>query len=90
MVPGNPLVTSVLRAKATSYSYDLSEKEVPTEENVFVAGSQASLISAFQATNDARVLWVGSEEMFGNELWDLAVIDELSGVAFVPFILSGL
>ena len=58
------LLTPILRAPATAYSYNPKEQtEAVDPEELFGAGAQLALASAFQARNSARVAVLGSAEM---------------------------
>jgi oligosaccharyltransferase complex subunit beta len=57
-----PLLTPILRAPATAYSYNPKEQET-LDEDLFAAGQQLSLISVAQARNSARVTILGAAEM---------------------------
>jgi oligosaccharyltransferase complex subunit beta len=61
--PGQ-LLSPILRAPKTAYSYSPKEQaEVIEADDLFGAGSQLNLVSAFQARNSARVVLLGSAEM---------------------------
>lgn len=60
-----PLLNSILSASSTAYSYEIKEKDSPSED-VFIAGSSIGLVSALQAKNNARVAFVGSIEVFSD------------------------
>lgn len=58
------LLTPVVRAPATAYSYNPKEQaEVVDADELFAAGKQLALVSVFQARNSARVSVIGSAEM---------------------------
>lgn len=58
------LLTPILRAPATAYSYNPTEQFDAIEaDELFAAGSQIALVSAAQARNNARVTLLGSAEM---------------------------
>ncbi|KAI1427077.1 Dolichyl-diphosphooligosaccharide--protein glycosyltransferase subunit WBP1 [Xylaria sp. FL1777] len=67
-----PLLSPILRAPSTSYSYNPKE-ESDTIDDVFAAGSQLSLVSALQARNSARFTVVGSADMLSNKWFDADV-----------------
>lgn len=68
------LLTPILRAPATSYSYNPTEQsEVLDPEELFGAGNQLSLVSAFQARNSARVVLLGSAESLQDKWFDAKV-----------------
>ena len=70
----SPLLTPVLRAPRTAYSYSPKEdKDGVNAEDLFASGIQLSLITAMQARNSARLTVVGSSELledawFGKEV----------------------
>lgn len=67
----NPLLVSVLKGKSTSYSYS---PEKPISKTLpHVVGQETSLITAFQARNNARVVLSGSAEFFSNQFFDQQV-----------------
>jgi oligosaccharyltransferase complex subunit beta len=68
----SPLLTPILRAKNTAYSYNPKE-EVDTVEDPFATGEQISLISAMQARNSARFTVLGSVEVLENKWFDASV-----------------
>lgn len=56
------LLTPILRAPETAYSYDPKEQGTTIEaDELFAAGRQLALVSALQARNSARVSIVGAE-----------------------------
>lgn len=59
------LISPILGASRTSYSYDIKE-EFDAVEDPWVSGSQTWLVSAIQARNNARIGITGSVEMFSN------------------------
>ncbi|GAA5973520.1 hypothetical protein JCM11641_007096 [Rhodosporidiobolus odoratus] len=63
----NPLLTNLLHAGSGAFSTDAEAGASPPEE-VRIAGSKAGLVSAFQARNNARVVFAGSAELFSDEL----------------------
>ncbi|KAH7161202.1 Dolichyl-diphosphooligosaccharide--protein glycosyltransferase subunit WBP1 [Dactylonectria macrodidyma] len=59
-----PLLTPILRAPATAYSYNPKEQgDVVDPEDLFAAGQQLAIVSVMQALNSARFTIVGSAEM---------------------------
>lgn len=57
------LLTPILRAPGTSYSYNPKEQaDVLDSDDLFGAGAQLNLVSTFQARNSARVVLLGSAE----------------------------
>lgn len=68
----SPLLSPILRAPSTAYSYNPKE-ESETVEDLFAVGSQLSLVTAFQARNSARLTVLGSAEMLENTWFDAKV-----------------
>jgi len=66
----NPLVLSVLTASSTAYSFNPDEK---IEEFPHAVGKNTLLISALQARNNARVVFVGSLDFFSDEFFSASV-----------------
>ncbi|KAL0937468.1 dolichyl-diphosphooligosaccharide-protein glycosyltransferase 48kD subunit [Colletotrichum truncatum] len=68
------LLTPILRAPKTAYSYNPKEQsEVVDASDLFAAGEQLSLVSVFQARNSARFTVVGSAELFRNKWFDAKI-----------------
>jgi len=63
------LLFSVLHGSSTSYSHNPEEKV----EDLHVAGKKTSLVTALQARNNARVVFVGSLELFSNHFFEASV-----------------
>ncbi|KAG0650276.1 Dolichyl-diphosphooligosaccharide-glycosyltransferase subunit wbp1 [Hyphodiscus hymeniophilus] len=72
----SPLLTPILRAPRTAYSYNPKD-EVEGVEDPFAVGEQLSLITTMQARNSARFTVVGAAEMLENTWFDAKV--KLSG-----------
>ena len=68
----SPLLTPILRAKSTSYTYNPKD-EPETVEDPFAVGEQISLVSALQARNSARFTVFGSVEALENKWFDADV-----------------
>jgi len=66
----NPLVLSVLSASSTAYSFNPDEK---IEEFPHAVGKNTLLVSALQARNNARVVFVGSLDFFSDEFFSASV-----------------
>ncbi|KAI1803734.1 Dolichyl-diphosphooligosaccharide-protein glycosyltransferase 48kDa subunit [Daldinia bambusicola] len=66
------LLTPILRAPSTSYSYHPKEQAEVVDE-LFASGSQLNLVSSFQARNSARFTVVGSAEMLSDKWFDAKV-----------------
>jgi oligosaccharyltransferase complex subunit beta len=62
----SPLVSPILRAPSSAYSYNPKD-EADGVEDPFAVGAQLNLVSAMQANNDARLTVVGSAEMLQNQ-----------------------
>ncbi|KAG6007380.1 hypothetical protein E4U21_006084 [Claviceps maximensis] len=68
------LLTPVVRAPSTAYSYNPKEQtEVVDPDDLFAAGKQLALVSVFQARNSARLAVVGSAEMLQDKWLDASV-----------------
>ena len=67
-----PLLSNILHARATAYSFDSKPDELLTED-AFIAGSAVGLVSAMQARNNARVTFVGSLDLFSDAFADASV-----------------
>ncbi|KKP06398.1 dolichyl-diphosphooligosaccharide-protein glycosyltransferase 48kD subunit [Trichoderma harzianum] len=69
-----PLLTPVVRAPATAYTYNPKEQaEVLDADDLFAAGQQLALVSVVQARNSARVTVLGSAEMLQDKWLDAKV-----------------
>ncbi|KAL8874566.1 MAG: hypothetical protein Q9174_000093 [Haloplaca sp. 1 TL-2023] len=68
----SPLLTPILRASETAYSYNPKE-EAESVEEPFAVGSQISLVSSMQARNSARFTVLGSVEALENKWFDAKV-----------------
>ncbi|KAH6630352.1 Dolichyl-diphosphooligosaccharide--protein glycosyltransferase subunit WBP1 [Chaetomium sp. MPI-SDFR-AT-0129] len=66
------LLTPIVRAPRTAYSYNPKEQAEVVDE-LFAAGEQLSLVSAFQARNSARFTLVGSAELLQDKWFDAEV-----------------
>lgn len=62
----SPLVSPILRAPSTAYSYNPKD-EAESVEDPFAVGEQLNLVSSMQANNAARFTVVGSAEMLQNK-----------------------
>jgi oligosaccharyltransferase complex subunit beta len=74
--PQNPLVLNVLRADSTAYSFNPDEA---ITEYPHAVGRNTLLISALQARNNARVVFVGSLDFFSDEFFTSAVQQSNNG-----------
>ncbi|KAK3330482.1 oligosaccharyl transferase-like protein [Apodospora peruviana] len=66
------LLTPILRAPRTAYSYNPKE-QAEVVDDLFGAGEQLALVSAFQGRNSARFTLVGSAEMLQDKWFDAKV-----------------
>ncbi|TQS34274.1 hypothetical protein Golomagni_05350 [Golovinomyces magnicellulatus] len=74
LLGNSQLLTPVLRAPSTAYSYNPKEQaEVIEADELFAAGRQLGLVSVAQARNSARVAVVGSAEMLQDKWFDTKV-----------------
>ncbi|KAI1460226.1 Dolichyl-diphosphooligosaccharide-protein glycosyltransferase 48kDa subunit [Annulohypoxylon moriforme] len=78
------LLTPILRAPSTSYSYNPKE-QAETIDDLFASGNQLSLVSTMQARNSARFTVVGSAELLSDKWFDAKVkkVGETKEVATV-------
>lgn len=68
------LLTPILRAPSTAYSYNPKEQGETIEgDELFAAGKQIALVSGAQARNSARVTLVGSADLFQDKWFDANV-----------------
>jgi len=68
------LLTPILRAPSTAYSYNPKEQtDAVDPDDLFAVGQQLALASAFQARNSARVTVLGSAEMLQDKWLDAKV-----------------
>jgi len=65
----SPLLTPLLRAPRTAYSYNPKD-DVEGVEDPFAVGQQLSLITTMQARNSARFTVIGSAEMLEDTWFD--------------------
>lgn len=63
------LLIPILGAGRTAYTYN-TKKELDIVKEPWVAGTQTSLITGFQARNNARIIVTGSIEMFSNNFFN--------------------
>ncbi|KOS16859.1 Dolichyl-diphosphooligosaccharide--protein glycosyltransferase subunit wbp1 [Escovopsis weberi] len=76
-----PLLTPVVRAPRTAYSYNPREQgEALDADELFAAGEQLALVSVAQARNSARVAVLGSAEMLQDQ-WLGAEVEAAGGSA---------
>ncbi|KAK5988613.1 Dolichyl-diphosphooligosaccharide--protein glycosyltransferase subunit wbp1 [Cladobotryum mycophilum] len=69
-----PLLTPVVRAPATAYSYSPKEQsDVVDPDDLFAAGKQLAIVSVLQARNSARLTVLGSAEMLQDKWLDAKV-----------------
>jgi oligosaccharyltransferase complex subunit beta len=78
------LLTPVLRAPNTAYSYNPKEQSDGVDpDDLFGAGQQLSIISTVQARNSARVTILGSAEMLQDK-WFSAKVQKYNGKKIRP------
>lgn len=68
----SPLLTPILRAKDTAYSYN-PKVDADSVDDPFMVGEQISLVSSMQARNSARFTVWGSAEALENKWFDTQV-----------------
>lgn len=73
--PENPLLIEILSGSPTSYTYD---PENPITEYPHTVGKSTLMISALQARNNARVMFVGSLDFFSNDFFESSVSKALA------------
>ncbi|KAL2144511.1 hypothetical protein VTI28DRAFT_9016 [Corynascus sepedonium] len=78
------LLTPIVRAPRTAYSYNPKE-QTEVVDDLFAAGEQLALVSAFQARNSARLALVGSAEMLQDKWFDAKVTNAADGKAAKTF-----
>lgn len=76
-----PLLTPILTGSPTAYSYETKEGQAVDQEPL-VVGSKVGLVTAMQARNNARVTFVGSQELFSNAYFDAKVTRASDGKSF--------
>jgi len=72
----NPLCMRILSAPSAAYSYERaaeSGKIKPMDEDPVIAGTEIGLVSATQALNNARAVFIGSLAFFSDEFFDASV-----------------
>jgi oligosaccharyltransferase complex subunit beta len=67
------LLTPILRAPSTAYSYNPKEQTDSVSDDLFAAGAQLALVAAMQARNSARLTVVGSAEVLEDRWFDAKV-----------------
>ncbi|KAK4240113.1 Oligosaccharyltransferase 48 kDa subunit beta-domain-containing protein [Achaetomium macrosporum] len=72
------LLTPILRAPRTAYSYNPKE-QAEVVDDLFAAGEQLALVSAFQARNSARLSLVGSAEMLQDKWFEAGEVSKADG-----------
>ena len=73
----SPLLSKILGAQSTAYSYNPKDDATSMEEP-FAVGEQISLVSTMQARNSARFTVFGSAEALEDKWFD-ATVQEVSG-----------
>lgn len=77
----SPLLTPILRAPRTAYSYNPKD-EVEGVEDPFAVGQQLSLITTMQARNSARFTVIGASELL-EDAWFGAKVKRSVGLGGV-------
>lgn len=70
----SPLLSTILSAESTAYSYNPKDDAEPMQEP-FAVGEQISLVSALQARNSARFTVFGSAEALEDQWFDAKIKD---------------
>ncbi|EEA23904.1 oligosaccharyl transferase glycoprotein complex, beta subunit [Talaromyces marneffei ATCC 18224] len=68
----SPLLTPIVRAPETAYSYNTKDDSLSVEDS-FATGSQLALVSALQARNSARFTVLGSAEALEDKWFSASV-----------------
>ena len=68
----SPLLSSIIKAPSTAYTYNPTD-ETDAIEELFASGSQINLVSALQARNSARFTVLGSLEALEDKWFDASV-----------------
>lgn len=74
-----PLLTNIVHAPLSAYSFDKMGDESPMED-LYLAGTRAGLVSVMQAKNNARISFVGSLAVF-SDAFASAAVSTPNGVA---------
>ncbi|VVT46482.1 uncharacterized protein SAPINGB_P001235 [Magnusiomyces paraingens] len=84
----NPNTIPILRGSSTSYVYDSSDDSLALT-SPWVSGTQSTFAAAFQGLNNARAVWIGSDETLldnkylqDKNLYNAEFIDEVSKWVF--------
>lgn len=75
ILDNNKYLIPLLAASESSVTYDL-DKGYLSDDSTWHSGSQGFLAAAYEARNNARVAWVGSESFFDNSA-DQSIEDDL-------------
>nr|CAG8547931.1 1116_t:CDS:10 [Entrophospora candida] len=67
-----PLLTKILWAGDTAYSFETKKDQV-VDEQPLVVGNEVGLVTALQARNNARATFVGSLELFSDQFFNSKV-----------------
>jgi len=78
------LLTPILRAPRTAYSYNPKEQGEAVVDDLFAAGEQLALVSTFQARNSARFTLIGAAELLQDKWFD-ASVKKVGGKAVKTF-----
>lgn len=84
---GSRLVVPVLKGSKASYSAEPRVSEGPDDSPYpqdFLAGSKAALATGFQTLDNARVMVVGSLDVFSDAFWNPTDFETSDGVMYVP------
>ncbi|KAJ3161354.1 hypothetical protein HDU86_007136 [Geranomyces michiganensis] len=73
----NPLMQPLLVGAPTTYAYEVADTDAV--EGQPLLGEGLVLVSALQARNNARVVFTGSVDMFGDDLINQRIADKPSG-----------
>ena len=69
----SPLLQSALKAPKTAYIYNHKESDAEALEDAFATGDQISLVTTFQARNNARVTVLGSADSLDDKYFTASV-----------------
>lgn len=75
----NPLVLDILAGSTTSYSFNPSN---PIDSYPHSVGRNTVLISALQARNNARIVFVGSLDFFSDKFFESSVKNKADGKTY--------
>lgn len=81
ILDNNEYLVPLLQASETSFTYDLDRGSID-KESTWHSGSQGYLLTGYQARDNARTVWAGSEEFFSDGKIDSEFVDSLLKWAF--------